>query len=361
MAQPTDIMGMLDLLDRPGFCVKEHRILHGNHAARSLGILPETDVRELLETGKEEYETFTQGCLYLTMTLAGNSWGVSITRMEDFHLFLLEPSQEQPELVAMALAARELREPLSNIMITADRLFPMVEEGADPKVQEQMARMNRGLHQLLRLIGNMADAGRYTMGLGVRKGTVDITALIQEIFDRSAALVAQAGLALEYTGPRQPIFTLVAPEMLERAVMNILSNAMKFSPKGGKITARLTKTGRLLRLSILDNSEGLDEAVRGDLFTRYLRQPAIEDSRFGIGLGLVMVRAAAAQHGGTVLVDQPETGGLRVTMTLPIRENPDAMVCCSIYGMDYAGERDHGLIELSDTLPASAYEVNKIN
>ena len=92
------------------------------------------------------------------------------------------------------------------------------------------------------------------------------------------------------------------------------------------------------------------------MFSRYLRQPALEDSRYGIGLGMVLIRTAAANHGGAVLIDQPEGTGTRITMTLSIRQSKETVLRSNILRVDYAGERDHGLIELSDCLPAELYE-----
>ena len=69
-----------------------------------------------------------------------------------------------------------------------------------------------------------------------------------------------------------------------------------------------------------------------------------------------MVRLAATQHGGTVLIDHPHEIGTRVTMTMAIRQTQNASVRTPIMHIDYAGERDHALIELADILPAELYK-----
>ena len=120
MEEKKDTLGMLDLVIRPGFCVKENQIIKVNQAAESLFITPGTDIRPLLLTGSEEYAAFTGGCLYLTLSLSSHSCGASVTRVDDIDVFLLEQESDNGELRSMALAARELREPLTNVMITAD-------------------------------------------------------------------------------------------------------------------------------------------------------------------------------------------------------------------------------------------------
>ena len=71
---------------------------------------------------------------------------------------------------------------------------------------------------------------------------------------------------------------------------------------------------------------------------------------------MVLIRTAAAHHGGAVLIDQPEGVGTRITMTMAIRQSKQATLRSNVLRVDYAGERDHGLIELSECLPTELYE-----
>lgn len=353
MEDKKTVLGMLDLMLCPGFCVQNNQIMKVNQAAQSLLLTPGTDIRPLLVTGKEEYQHFSQGCLYLTLKLSGQIHSVCVSRMGDMDVFVLEQDPEGSELQALALAARDLRQPLSTVMITADRLLAQ-KKASDPQTLQQIARLNRGLLQMLRIISNMSDADRCRRVS--HQETRDVTALTGEIFEKAQALVSQAGITLTYEGPSCPILMLVDGEQLERAILNILSNAMKFTPEGGSIHASLSQIGRMLRLSIQDTGTGIDDHVRSTIFSRYLRQPAIEDGRFGIGIGMVLIRSAAANHGGTVLIDQPEGQGARVTMTMAIRQSSDTTLRSGTLRVDYTGERDHALIELSESLPLSLYE-----
>ena len=86
-----------------------------------------------------------------------------------------------------------------------------------------------------------------------------------------------------------------------------------------------------------------------------MREPAIEDSRFGLGLGMTLIRSVAADHGGTVLLEQSQ--GTRVAMTIAIRKEASGTLRTPKLRIgDYAGGRDLGLLEFSDSLPTSAYE-----
>ena len=198
MEEKKDTLGMLDLVIRPGFCVKENRIIKVNQAAESLFITPGTDVRPLLLTGLEEYAAFTGGCLYLTLNLSSHSCGASVTRVDDIDVFLLEQESDNGELRLHALAARELREPLTNVMITADSLSPSCAAESSPRTAEQVARLNRGLFQILRIIGNMSDAER--CAAVSHQETVDIPALFAEFFEKAETLVSHTGITLTLRG-----------------------------------------------------------------------------------------------------------------------------------------------------------------
>lgn len=359
MEQLKNISGMLDLMVRPAFCVNDGKIAAVNQGALSRLIHIDTPIRELLLTGREEYSEFTDGCLYLTLDLNGQKTGASVTKQNGFDVFILEQDADQAELHAMALAAQELREPLSGVMTVADRLFPVISE--EIGTQEQVARINRGLFQMLRIISNMSDAARYQQETERILEVRDVTAILEEVFRNSAALTDQTDIQVRFQNLPHQVLTLVDAEKLERAVYNILSNAMKFTPKGGRIEASLTQRGRMLYLTVQDSGSGVDPAIRSCIHSRYLRQPGVEDGRFGIGLGMVLIRAAAAAHGGTVLMEHPEGCGARITMTMEIRQDTAGSLRSNILKVDYAGERDHGLIELADALPTAVYKKENIN
>ena len=124
--------------------------------------------------------------------------------------------------------------------------------------------------------------------------------------------------------------------------------------EGGTIHAKLTRQQNMLHLSIRDSGSGIAENILSNVFTRYQRQPGIEDSRFGLGLGMVLIRSAAADHGGTVLIDRPEGKGTRITMTMAIRQDAGLLKTPVIPPL-VDGSRQV-LTELSDSLPWEFYK-----
>lgn len=332
---------MLEQIPQPGFLVQADKIIQVNQAAQALLLSPGMAFSPMLEVGAEEYAEFQSGQMYLTLAAAQQHWGAAVTRMEDQDLILLEPREDPEEFRSMSLISMELRKPLMQAIASAQHLA----DGGS-------AEMNRSLMQMQRLVDNLSDIGRYLAGC--RPELQDINALLLEQFEKAAAL-AQERVSISYSGLRQPLFCLVDPEQLERAVWNILSNCIRFTPTGGQIQATLTRKGKRLCLTVQDSGSGIAQDVRGNLFRQYLRRPGIEDGRYGLGLGLSMIRAVAANHGGTVLIDSKETG-TRIAMTLEIRENSRSSLRSPIFRLDHSGGWDHGLVELSDCLPAKYYQ-----
>lgn len=346
MEKNKELRDWLNLLIRPGFYVEEGRITQVNAAAQGLLLEPGMDIGPLITSGLESYRNFQTGCLYVQLTLSGMAFHGCVTKDQAADVFILDADAGDTALQALSLAARELRSPLSAVM---HGVQAMREEN-----NPQAAALNRGLYQLLRLVGNMSDAGR-TPG-NARMETADLTAFFDELFEKTAVFAKAAGIRLEYQGLSKPVLCLADRELLERAVLNLLSNAFKFTPKGGTVRVTLFTGGTSLRLSVWDSGPGIAQEIQGNLFSRYLRQPGIEDSRFGLGLGMVLVRSAAAAHGGAVLIDQPEGWGTRVTITVALRQEKAEVLRSPTMRIDYAGERDHALTELSDCLPVSLYK-----
>lgn len=354
MEQQHDTQWILDQFLTPAFSVKDGKIHRVNYDAQRRDLTPGIPVSSLLGENAQAYDDFTGGCLYLTLNIGGQNFGAAVTQQDGFDLFVMDHEVEQQQLRALALASRELRGPLADIMSAADRLLAQL----DPEDQsDDAAGINRSIHQLHRLVCNMSDAARYECETAAPQSLRDMAAIFDEVFEKAAVLAQQAGVTLRYTTVNTAVYSLTDEEKLERAVYNLISNSLKFTPKGGVIEAKLTLRGPRLYLTVQDSGSGIPAQLRGSVFTRYQRGSCIEDGRYGIGLGMVIVRAAAAAHGGTVLLEQPEGQGPRFTVTFAVRQSSMPPLHSSLPTIDYAGGRDHGLLELSDVLPPSAYEV----
>lgn len=344
MEDHKNITQLLNQIPQPGFLVHDDHIVTVNPAAAAMMLAPGQIFSALHSMDPEDYHDPENSQLCLTLTIDGQCHEAVVIRTGSSDLVLLDNPEEQEEFRSMALASMELRIPLMQA-ITAAR---QMESGGDSAA----AKINQSLMQMLRLVSNMSDINRYRTS--TRMELRDVDAFLLELFEKAQTLTGSRA-RITYEGMAKPVFSQIDPEQLERAIWNILSNSLKFLPRDGRITAKLTRTGNMLRLTVTDNGSGIPEAVRSSLFSRYLRQPGIEDSRYGFGLGLAIVRAAASNHGGTILISNGKNGGTTVAMTLAIRHDDSNILRSPLLRPDYTGGWDHGLVELADCLDPDLY------
>ena len=351
MEDRKEKIAMLNLMQQPAFYVEAGVITHANPAAENFFLAPGTPVDTLIHANCEEYASFTEGCLYMPVEIGGQTVNMAITRSEGWEVWMPEQDAEAASLRAMALAAAELRDPLSGAISAAEQLLPAL-SNSDPQLQQQAAQVNRRLMQLMRSICNMSDAIHYTGSNGGRMECVEICAFVAEIMEKSAHLAERSGISLHYQLPNELIFTMADTEKLERSIFNLLSNAMKCTPQGEAVEVQLQRRGQRLYLSFTDVGT---EPILGNIFTRFQREPGLHDRKWGIGLGMVLVRSVAAMHGGAVLVDRPNGKGNRVTLSMAITQANGNQLRSPVLRIDYAGEWDHCLLELSDVLSSELY------
>lgn len=336
MEQTTQL---LELMDRPAFCTEDGRITAANAAALSRQIVIGEQVADLLACGQEAYAEFQSGYLCLDLELCGQHCPATVTTLGTRHLFTLEPDEAEDDLRALALAAQELREPLGDVMALVENL---------PSGLRELPGINRGLHRLLRIVGNM------TPHPPVRMEAAEINALLQEIWDQAQPACESLDIRFTFSPHPTPVYSYADTGLLTRSIHNLLSNAMK-SSAGGSIHLHLTMRRQFYQITIHDTGTPLSGQSQ-DPFTRFLREPGLDKPENGLGLGMRLVRSAALAHGGTVLMDFPSRGGVRVSMSLPLRQNTSAVRSPRLQ-ISYCGERDPLLIELSDVLSTKFYEI----
>lgn len=346
-----DTQSLLEMIDRPAFIVRDGIVINCNQLAMHRQIPLGEPVSKVLPAESNAYRDYRDGILYLTLQIGWIFCGATVVKHEGADLFLMDRDADQAQLQTLALAGQQLRMPLSNVMVLTEQLLPLLQGEAE---KEKAAQLYRALFQLMRPISNMADAERYTGLNDPQFEKTELCLFFREIVEKAAVSLSEIPVTIHYTCPEAPIFTVLDRERMERAVYNLLSNAVKFSDPGSCVHVTLSRSRKLACLVVEDTGDGIADHVKGTLFHRYMREPAIEDSRFGLGLGMTLVRTAAACHGGTVLFEQ--TKGTRVAMTMAIRkEAPGPLRSPAMKMGTYSGDHDPGLLEFSDTLPAEAY------
>ena len=346
MTPESNYETILSQINQPAFLVQNGIITAVNGNAANHFVETGIDIGALIVAGKEEYSQLTLGCMYLTVELCGTQYPCCVSCLENAQLFTLELDNAKAELQVLSLAAQQLSFPMSELTFLFNQL-----EDVDSNKKSQITQ---SLFRLKRIIGNMADASRYATSSAIQNAA-DVTALFREILEKAQTLLSESGINLNYNVPTQPIYSQVNQELIRRAVYNLLSNAAKFSDIGNSINAQLSQSGNKLYFCVSSKSN-CNNSTAGNLFNRYTRQPGLEERRYGLGLGMSLIHAAATAHNGTVLIQKNSDQTIRITMTISITKGNNNMVRSPQLFPDLYGGNDPALIELSDVLSSELYK-----
>jgi two-component system sensor histidine kinase MprB len=215
----------------------------------------------------------------------------------------------QQQLIADA--GHELRTPLTSLRTNIELLTRSEETGrplpaADRKAL--LASVKAQMTELASLIGDLQELSRSEGQRGERVQVVSLEDTVEAALRRARL----RGPELTITSSLEPWYTRAEPAALERAVVNVLDNAVKFSPEGGAIDVRLTDGV----LTVRDHGPGIPEDELPYVFDRFWRSPSAR-SLPGSGLGLSIVARTVEQAGGQVALARAEGGGTVATVRLP--------------------------------------------
>lgn len=245
----------------------------------------------------------------------GKTWGLVLVMIDITQLKRLEVMRRD----FVANVSHELKTPITNILGYVETLIDGAIE--DPKrarpfletIQRHASRLNLIVDDLLiltRLENSPPQEGELR--------TVDLVESIPSILSLLEEKARTRGIELKAELPSEPVIVSVYPLLLEQAVVNLLDNAVKFTPQGGSVTLRLLAQPDAA-LIVDDEGPGVAESERGRIFERFYRTEKGRSTP-GTGLGLSIVKHILHLHRGTIEVESPVPGtdrGSRFTLRLP--------------------------------------------
>ncbi len=217
----------------------------------------------------------------------------------------------------LATVSHELRTPLTSIVGYLD-LLDELHDPAELGIQEELAVIQRNVAQLSSIIGSLLEGADHAPAL--RRGAVDLTALVDAVARPAAARAAERGLVLD--ARLEPGITLDGDaDRLTQVVEALVSNALLFTPSG-RIDVAVVTEGDDAVISVVDTGVGLSEEDQQHVFDRFFRAQSARDGAVpGIGLGLSIAERTVTAHGGRVRIASRLGHGTRVVVTLPRRDD----------------------------------------
>jgi signal transduction histidine kinase len=220
-----------------------------------------------------------------------------------------------------ANASHELRTPLALILGSVEKALA-VDVAAPVRRDLEVARRNARV--LLRHVNELLDVSRIEEGratLTLARG--DLAALVRDVAQQFDGLARERHVELSVAAPDALPGMLDAPK-LEHVVANLLGNAFKFVPDGGRVRVGLAAAGGGAALTVDDDGPGISPEMRAHVFERFRQDPGRSSHAGGAGLGLAIAKDFVELHGGSIQVADSPLGGARLEVRLPLDARTDA-------------------------------------
>lgn len=281
----------------------------------------------------EEFEILHNGepCSYET-ALCKKEGGkvpveVHVRRVEfeqsDSLQWTMRDISERKELDALredlaAMIYHDLRSPLANIVSSHEVLSGMLNK-KDESAQSILGIASHSTARIQRLVDSLLDLNRLEAGQPVAEQKVaDPVALIEQALKDVAPAAEGRRQKLSTRLPEKLHSIWVDPDVTHRVLVNLLENAIKFTPSEGAIEVGVKEEGEWLHFWVRDNGSGIPPAEQEHIFEKFTRLRG-KDKPGGLGIGLAFCRIAVQAHGGNIWVESQETGkGATFHFTLPV-------------------------------------------
>jgi PAS domain S-box-containing protein len=241
--------------------------------------------------------------------------------------------QEQAEALAdlhrrkdefLAMLSHELRNPLAPIA-NAVHLLRLQKEG-DPLQQQAQDIIDRQVTQLTRLVNDLMEVSRITTGkVQLRQDRVSINGIVERAIETTRPLIDQRRHELMVTLSPQPIWLNGDAARLEQVIVNLLTNAAKYTDEGGKIWLTVQQEGDECKLCVRDTGVGIAPELLPHIFELFTQaERSLSRSQGGLGIGLALVQRLVEMHGGKVEVHSTLGEGSEFIVHLPVMPPPES-------------------------------------
>lgn len=219
----------------------------------------------------------------------------------------------------VSMAAHELRTPLSRIRGYLE-LATTQTNNTQEQVHAFIAKAHHSAIELSTLISNLLDVSRIERGnLMLTMDRIDIAAMLSHSVRNFLYAAETKSIALTYTGPDKGRDIIADHIAFREVIDNLIDNALKYTPQGGKVNVSLTQEGKSYVINVEDTGKGIPANALPYLFTKFYRvHGGLESGSGGTGLGLFITRSIIERHNGAIAVKSEEGRGSIFSVTIPV-------------------------------------------
>lgn len=230
----------------------------------------------------------------------------------------------------LAMLSHELRNPLSAALNATYLLDTADEKQVPPALADACRVIQRQTLQVARLLDDLLDVSRVTQGkIDIRRQVLDLTQLVSDAVDAVRSRVETRGQQLTVDISSEPVCIEGDPARLLQIQENLLTNATKYTQRGGTIHLSLHEEGNEAVFRVRDNGQGVPGHMLESIFELFVQsEDTLDRSHGGMGLGLTLVKTLVELHDGTVTAHSPGPGqGCEFVVRLPLVDQPEAASC----------------------------------
>ena len=226
--------------------------------------------------------------------------------------------QEQDDYIAMLV--HDIRAPLSVIRGSVDIILHENKDLTKDDVNKLLNQIKDTVEELLGLVSDILDVSKIEAGkFEIERIPADLNLLLQSTSDKFLSLSNQSNIKIVTELDTSLPKVNLDPEKLDRVLSNLLSNSLKFTPDGGKITVKSKKDGKMARVSIADTGIGIEDGMKVKLFHKFVQAGKTSKSKGkGTGLGLTIAREILELHNGNIWIEDNVPKGSVFIFTLPL-------------------------------------------
>ncbi|XYH96816.1 sensor histidine kinase [Sorangium sp. So ce1128] len=219
----------------------------------------------------------------------------------------------------LSIAAHELRSPLNALMLTIHRLKLRVPpDGSFPELDRLVDMSQRQIDRLTSLVQNLLDVTRIrARRLELDFEPKDLLQIVRDAAEEATEHARAAGTPVRIVAS-EPVFGLWDGARIEQVVQNLLTNALKYGG-GSPIEVSLAREGTTAKLTVRDHGPGIAAEDRDRVFEPFQRIASTYKSQ-SLGLGLYIVREIVQAHGGSIVIESPDSGGAAFVVRLPVAQ-----------------------------------------
>jgi two-component system phosphate regulon sensor histidine kinase PhoR len=222
--------------------------------------------------------------------------------------------------------SHELRTPLTTVSLLAETLTREAEAAGDAipaKMRDRIGKIEVETGHLVQMVSELLDLSRIESGSTIQVvDLVDLGQIATESTERLRLFADRQGVALRVDAAHHVPSVRGDPARLAQVFVNLLHNAVKFSPDGGDVTVTVVAVGTEVVSSVADHGVGIPAAAQARIFERFYKvdRARVRGETGGTGLGLAIARHIVEQHGGTIRVESVEGEGSVFLFSLPVAE-----------------------------------------